>query len=149
MRKLKNIVALVLSVICCLSTSTVAFAAESISDEEISATTDEAVQPRVGIAGYHNHLHNGSYETTFVMETSSLFWPMKEFTVETSGFNEDTIIKLYIYSSKGLAATFTGEGNAKWPNRGMNDNFVNGDTYTIKCTVNNPNDDGWVGVWIY
>lgn len=150
MKKLKKIVALVLSVICCFSMSTVAFAAEPTSNEEISVTSDETVQPRIGIAGYENHYHSGGELSTFYITTDSIILPSKKFTVETGDFNDDTIIKLSIFNSKNqLVAAFTGEGNAKWPNRDMSANFINGDTYRIVCTVSDTSDDGWVGVWIF
>lgn len=151
MKKLKKLVAVVLSVICCFSMSTVAFAVEPTSNEEISVTSDETVQPRIGIAGYENHYHSGGATSVFYIKTNSITLPSKQFTVQTSNFNDSTIITLFIYNSENqLVATFKGEGSAKWPNRPMNGaTFVNGDTYTVICGVSDTSDDGWVGVWIY
>ena len=150
MKKLKKFFSFALAVICCFSMSTVALAAEPTYCEEVSAISDETVQPRIGHAGYTSHYHSGGEKASvFYVTTQKIAFPLKQFTVQSTGFNESTVFNLFIYNSKNqLVSTFTGEGNATWNNRNMS-NFIDGDTYTIIYGVKHPSDDGWINVWIY
>lgn len=156
MKKFKKIIVLLLAVVCCLSTtSVITFATEA---EEVSGVS-EYVQPRVGIAGYTNHYHNGSsYKGEFTLTTSSLVLPYKQYSIETSNFSNDAWIMIDIFNSKGqqtVSSSISITGNTKIENKSFNVYFVNGDTYTIKYYVFQSNgqplysDDGWIGIWIY
>lgn len=149
MRKLKKIVAIVLSVICCFSMSAIAFAEEPASNEEISVTSNDWGYG--GLAGRERHYHSGGATSVFYIKTDDIGLTARQYTVETTNFNDSTVISLFIYNSRNqLISTFKGEGNAKWYNRGMNENlFIRGDTYTVICGVSDTSDDGSVEVWIY
>lgn len=150
MKKLKKILSFALAIVCCFSMSTAALAAEPSYNEDVSVISDETIQPRVGHAGYASHYHSGGTEASvFYVTTKKIAFPLKQFTIQSSGFNESTVFKLFIYnSSNQLVSLFTGEGNATWPNRNMS-NFVDGDTYTVIYGVEHPSDDGWINMWIY
>lgn len=157
MKKIKRTIAMFLAVICCFSMSVVAFAAETSSTEDVTVVATETVEPRFGIGGFENHYHSAGHSYgEFTIATESLFMPSKKFTVQSSDFNDYTVFDLYIYNSNNqLVTTFTGRGNAKWADRPMSSNFINGDTYTIRYYIKdssgNPvsNDDGWIGMWIF
>ncbi len=162
MKQFKKLLALMLALVCCFATTTVALAADTSTVaryEEISGETD-SVQPRIGIAGYVNHYHNGnSYYGEFTFSTSSIALPMKQYTIEFSEFNSDSWIVVEIYNSQGqviMSQSFSRTGNGKWENIPFRSGtFINGDTYTVKYNVYHggttplDSDTGWIGIWIY
>lgn len=144
---------------CCVMCAT-AFATDNSSKTILGDEPSKIAQPRIGIAGYNNHYHDGStYYGEFTVTTSSVLLPMKQFSVELNSFDSDTWIVIDIYNSKGqsmLGMSFSVEGNGMWENKALNPlYFTNGDTYTIRYNVYNDNgsilsgDDGWLAIWIY
>ncbi len=137
----------------CLIANVQVFASEKDSLTEDSLVS--SVMPRVGIAGYTNHYHDGSRSYGNFEINCSPFLTSNEFTIETQNFDSSTKIVVEIYASDGVQMNyaFTTTGNGKWENKTLRFPLTN-QTYTVKYDVYRDGvpfsgDDGWIGIWLY
>lgn len=167
MKNIKMLLALLLVLTCCFATTSVAFAAntplvsqEQEVSEEFDSTANDAVEPRLGHAGYVNHYHSGSsHYGEFTIPTKSILFPGGDFSIQVSGFDSNTTIQLWFYNSKGQSVIVPEpmvlKNGTRLNDRGMYGNtFIQGDTYTIRYNVFHngiyaSGDDGHIEVWIH
>lgn len=159
---LRFVVSICMALCICCAISVTAFAEDAptqVQTHEVTSSVN-AIQPRVGIAGYRNYYHNGStYQGRYTISTSSIALPSKECTIELGDFEPGTWILIDILNSKGQpmrSVSFSAIGNGKWENLSLNPlYFINGDTYTISYRVYTSSgsplygDDGWIGIWFF
>lgn len=154
---MKKALATLFALIMAFTITCTAFATETDANCDTNVIT--SIQPRIGIGGYGSHYGTSSYEE-FTIKTDSIWLPMKEFSIRTSGFNDDTSIRVEIYNSSNQMVTFdmghVVDGNQYVQNINLNTvTFRNGDTYTIKYNVYKTSnmvpvqDDGTVEIWIF
>lgn len=149
----RKLFSLCLVAILALSFSSTAFAAEANSDDII---VEESVQPRIGIAKFDNHYHDGtSISGEYTIQLDKITLPQGKCSLQTGDFDSDTLINIEIWNDKGQQmGTYSVLGSfesSALPDKTLL-NYVNGGKVTIKYDViasNGNSEDGWIGFWFF
>lgn len=133
----------------CVSTSVPSYAAAIPTAQGTVSTS-----PRIGIAKYNNHYHDGSnYYGTYKIQTDSILLPSGKCTLQTQNFSSSTTINVELYNQNNKKmGSFSVTGNKKIEDRTLV-NYINGGEITVRYNVFDSNgsgaDDGWIGLWFF
>ncbi|MFR5683566.1 MAG: hypothetical protein ACLUD1_05815 [Clostridia bacterium] len=116
----------------------------------------QEIHPRIGHAGYASHYHNGNSQIgSFTFQAQSIFMPLQEWTVKTSGFPTNATITIDIFDPNmrqvnTISLKLT--GNEEQKNKSLIPGAIMSGTYTVRYNVFTSLYDsapGTIEVWIY
>ena len=153
---MRKLLALFLTLAMTFAISTSAFAVEITSDSTSNSSEVAAIEPRIGYAGHVSHYHNGSsIHGSFTMNVNTVFLPMNQWTLKTSGFSSGTTIVAGILDPNGRQVNQSSiviTGNNERENQPLVPNAIMNGTYTIRYDVWTSlydSEPGTLEVWIY
>ena len=155
---MKKVFTILMTFVMAMCITTSAFAAETPTVSAETNSTDTAVTPRIGHAGYGYYYHNGnSIEGSFTFSVNTVILPMNQWTGKTSGFGSNAWVTVDIHDPSGRQvnqATVSLGGNNEAANRPLVPGGIVKGTYTVHFNVWNTSNytsslPGAIEVWVY